>query len=295
MDEKCTGCQDNQNGSCSASSCSSGNSCSTGNSCAGPEKLAANDSTMVENIIAIMSGKGGVGKSSVTSLMAVSLAKQGYKVGILDADITGPSIPKMFGVMDRPGKGTGIGFEPPKSPILNIKIMSLNLLLENEDDPVIWRGPILSGAVKQFWTDVEWGKLDYLLLDLPPGTGDVPLTVMQQIPLNALVIVTSPQDLASMVVRKAVKMVSLMEPPIPILGMVENMSYYVCPHCGKESQIFGQGHGETAAKLGLPMLATLPIDPKFSELCDKGRIEEYEIDAFKNIPELVKKLVNNAS
>lgn len=288
MDEKCTSCQSNQQESCTA------DSCSTGSSCSAPQKLAANDSTMVENIIAVMSGKGGVGKSSVTSLMAVSLAKQGYKVGILDADITGPSIPKMFGTVDRPGKGS-IGFEPPKSSLLNIKIMSLNLLLENEDDPVIWRGPILSGAVKQFWTDVEWGKLDYLLLDLPPGTGDVPLTVMQQIPLNALVIVTSPQDLASMVVRKAVKMVNLMDPPIPILGMVENMSYYVCPKCGEEIHIFGEGHGESAKKLGLPMLATLPIDPKFSELCDKGRIEEYETDAFKNVPELIKKLKSNAS
>ncbi|MTI82214.1 MAG: Mrp/NBP35 family ATP-binding protein [Firmicutes bacterium] len=291
MDEKCSSCQENQQSSCNTDSCSTG----TSNQEQEPQKLSANDSTMVENVIAVMSGKGGVGKSSVTSLLAVSLAKQGYKVGILDADITGPSIPKMFGVVERPGKGTGIGFEPPKTSLLNIKIMSLNLLLEHEDDPVIWRGPILAGAVKQFWTDVEWGKLDYLLLDLPPGTGDVPLTVMQQLPLNALVIVNSPQDLASMVVRKAVKMVNLMEPPIPILGMVENMSYYICPHCGEETNIFGKGHGQSAEKLGLPMIATLPIDPKFSELCDKGRIEEYETDAFNNIPERVKKLADNAS
>lgn len=282
MSEKCSSCSSSNDGSCSAD----------GNC---PEKIPANDSTMVSNIIAVMSGKGGVGKSSITSLMAISLAKQGYKVGILDADITGPSIPKMFGVVDRPGKGTGIGFEPPKTSLLGIKVMSLNLLLENEDDPVIWRGPIIAGAVKQFWTDVEWGKLDYLLLDMPPGTGDVPLTVMQSIPLNALVIVTSPQDLASMVVRKAVKMVGHMTPPIPILGMVENMSYYVCPHCGEESRIFGPGHGETATKLNLPMIATLPIDPKFAELCDKGRIEEYETDAFKNIHDLMQKLSSNAS
>ncbi|WP_031513763.1 Mrp/NBP35 family ATP-binding protein [Desulfofalx alkaliphila] len=285
MSNSCSTCKDNQSGTCS----------SNPDSCSAPQKLAANDSTMVKNIIAVMSGKGGVGKSSVTSLLAVSLAKQGYKVGILDADITGPSIPKMFGVVERPGKGTGIGFEPPKSSLLGIKIMSLNLLLENEDDPVIWRGPIIAGAVKQFWTDVEWGKLDYLLLDLPPGTGDVPLTVMQQIPLNALVIVTSPQDLASMVVRKAVRMVELIEPPVPILGMVENMSYFVCPHCKEESQIFGKGHGESADKLNLPMLAVLPIDGKFADLCDKGRIEEYETDAFKNFPQLMNQLNSGVS
>ncbi|MEG6615500.1 Mrp/NBP35 family ATP-binding protein [Peptococcaceae bacterium 1198_IL3148] len=284
MSEKCSSCNSSSNGSCNADG-----------SCPGPEKIAANDSTMVNNIIAIMSGKGGVGKSSVTSLLAVSLARQGYKVGILDADITGPSIPKMFGVVDRPGNGTGIGFEPPKTSLLGIKVMSLNLLLENEDDPVIWRGPIIAGAVKQFWTDVEWGKLDYLLLDMPPGTGDVPLTVMQSIPLNSIIVVTSPQDLAAMVVRKAVKMTQLMSPPVPILGMVENMSYYVCPHCGEETRIFGPGHGETAAKLNLPMIATLPIDPQFSELCDKGRIEEYQTDAFKDVPELVKKSTTSAS
>ncbi len=282
-DGKCSSCQSGQNGSCS-----------TEGSCPGPEKIAANDATDVKNIIAIMSGKGGVGKSSVTALMAVSLAKQGYKVGILDADITGPSIPRMFGVVDRPGPGTGIGFTPPQSYDLGIKIISLNLMLDNEDDPVIWRGPIIAGAVKQFWTDVEWGKLDYLLLDLPPGTGDVPLTVMQQIPLTGLVIVTSPQDLAAMVVRKAVNMCKMMTPPVPILGLVENMSYYVCPHCGEESHIFGKGHGETAKKMNLPMLAVLPIDPKLSELCDQGRIEEYETDAFKNVPEIMAKLSSSA-
>lgn len=284
MSEKCSSCNSKSDGSCSAD----------GN-CPGPEKIAANDSTMVSNIIAVMSGKGGVGKSSVTSLLAASLAKQGYKVGILDADITGPSIPKIFGVVDKPGNGTGIGFEPPKTSLLGIKVMSLNLLLENEDDPVIWRGPIIAGAVKQFWTDVEWGKLDYLLLDMPPGTGDVPLTVMQSIPLSGVVIVTSPQDLAAMVVKKAVKMTQLMSPPVPILGMVENMSYYICPHCGEETRIFGPGHGETASKLNLPMIATLPIDAKFSELCDKGRIEEYETNAFKDVPELIKKLTSGVS
>ncbi len=283
-DEKCSSCQSSQNGSCSAD----------GN-CQGPEKIAANDATSVKNIIAVMSGKGGVGKSSVTSLLAVSLAKQGYKVGILDADITGPSIPRMFGVVDRPGPGTGIGFAPPKSYDLGIKIISLNLLLDNEDDPVIWRGPIIAGAVKQFWTDVEWGKLDYLLLDLPPGTGDVPLTVMQQIPLTGLVIVTSPQDLAAMVVRKAVNMAKMMTPPVPILGMVENMSYFVCPHCGEEARIFGAGHGETAKKMDLPMLAVLPIDPNLTDLADKGRIEEYDTEAFKNFNDIVSKAVGSAS
>jgi Mrp family chromosome partitioning ATPase len=281
-DEKCSSCGSGSNGSCSAD----------GN--CGPEKIPANDATRVKNIIAVMSGKGGVGKSSVTSLMAVSLANQGYKVGILDADITGPSIPKMFGVLDKPGKGSGIGFEPPKTSLLNIKIMSLNLLLDNEDDPVIWRGPIIAGAVKQFWTDVEWGELDYLLLDLPPGTGDVPLTVMQQIPLNAIVMVTSPQDLASMVVRKAVNMANMITPPIPFLGMVENMSYFICPHCAEESRIFGAGHGESATKLNLPMIAALPIDPKFSELCDLGRVEEYQTDAFNAVPELVAKLSSSS-
>ena len=274
--------------SCPSGSCSSSSSCGSGSACSAPTKLPANDSTQVENIIAIMSGKGGVGKSSVTSLIAVSLARQGYKVGILDADITGPSIPKMFGLPSQADMGKGVNILPPKTETLGIKIMSLNLILKSEDDPVIWRGPIIAGAVNQFWTDVAWGKLDYLLLDLPPGTGDVPLTVMQQIPLNAMVIVTSPQELASMVVRKAVKMVSYMEPPIPILGLVENMSYFVCPHCGQQTNIFGKNTG--TSKIDLDIIETLPIDPKLSELCDAGKIEEYETEVFKNIPELIKKV-----
>ncbi|MCL6448146.1 MAG: Mrp/NBP35 family ATP-binding protein [Armatimonadetes bacterium] len=246
-----------------------------------PEKLEQSEFNKIRHVLAVISGKGGVGKSSVSALMAVGLARQGYKVGILDADITGPSIPKLFGLRTRP-EGFDNHILPVKTP-LGIAVMSLNLLLPAEDDPVIWRGPILSNVVKQFWTDVVWGNLDYLVVDLPPGTGDIPLTVMQSLPLDGLVVVTSPQDLSLMVVRKAIKMADHMG--IPILGMVENMSYLKCPKCGEEIYVFGKSKAEdTARRAGVRLIEVLPVDPKLAELGDRGRIEEYETDAFRRQP-----------
>ncbi len=232
----------------------------------------------IKHVIAVGSGKGGVGKSSVTALLAVGARREGFKVGILDADITGPSIPKMFGLkaLER-----NKGFAPMETS-RGIKIMSLNLLLPSEDDPVIWRGPLIGGTVKQFWTEVDWGELDYLFIDLPPGTADAPLTVMQTIPLEGLVIVSSPQDLAVMVVKKALKMAGAMN--IPVLGLVENMSYLICPDCGSKLEVFGPSKGEEVASVtGVPLIDILPLDKKLAEFCDSGQIEEYETDLFKKI------------
>ncbi|NLL21380.1 MAG: Mrp/NBP35 family ATP-binding protein [Firmicutes bacterium] len=232
----------------------------------------------IKHVIAVGSGKGGVGKSSITALLAVGARKEGFKAGILDADITGPSIPKMFGL--KTGQEHR-GFLPFESS-LDIKIMSLNLLLQNEDDPVIWRGPLIGGAIKQFWADVEWGELDYLFIDLPPGTADAPLTVMQIIPLDGLVIVSSPQDLALMVVKKALKMAEAMN--VPVMGLVENMSYLICPHCMEKVEVFGPSKGEEISKsTGVPLLDTLPLDKKLAELCDNGSIEQYESELFKKL------------
>ncbi|WP_027718785.1 Mrp/NBP35 family ATP-binding protein [Desulfovirgula thermocuniculi] len=253
-------------------------------SCSSPPILPPNELTEIKKVIGIMSGKGGVGKSSVSALLAVALKRSGFQVGILDADITGPSIPKLFGVIDRPEMDNK--FLRPARTLTGIHIMSLNLLLPQEDDPVIWRGPILSGAVKQFWTDVAWGKLDYLILDMPPGTGDIPLTVMQSFPLQGLVLVSSPQDLAMMVVRKAMKMARIVN--VPILGLVENMSYLVCPSCGESIRLFGASHvKEAAQKNGLPLLGSLPVDPHFTALADTGLVENYDGPLMKEIQPLV--------
>ena len=227
----------------------------------------------ISQVIAVMSGKGGVGKSSVAAITAVKLLKEGYQVGLLDADITGPSIPKMFGI-ETSAEATGLGILPVKSK-LGIKIMSLNLLLDNEDDPVIWRGPLIAGAVRQFWTDVVWRKLDYLIVDLPPGTGDVPITVMQSLPLDGVIIVSSPQDVAVMIVKKAIRMASMMD--IKVLGLIENMSYAVCPNCGEILRLFGPSIGERLAESsGIPYLGSLPIDPELAKACDLGLIEKYD-------------------
>jgi len=249
----------------------------------GIEKLPENELSHIKNVIAVMSGKGGVGKSSVTSLLACECRKKGYSVGVLDADITGPSLPKMFGIKGK-AESTGFALLPLNSDN-GIRVMSLNLLTPNEDDPVIWRGPVIAGTVKQFWTHVAWGDLDYLFVDLPPGTGDVPLTVMQSLPLNGLIVVSSPQDLAVMIVTKAIKMAQHMN--IPILGLVENMSCAVCPHCGEEFELFGPSQGkEVAQKFQIPFIGGLPVDPNFSKLCDQGKIEEYNSNLFTNfIPE----------
>ncbi|MGB3995882.1 MAG: Mrp/NBP35 family ATP-binding protein [Acetomicrobium sp.] len=251
------------------------------------DKLPQGQFSNVRHVIAIMSGKGGVGKSSVTALLATTFARQGYKVGVLDADITGPSIPKVFGIKEK-AKGNEFAIFPAVSDIFKIPIMSINLLLSQEDDPVVWRGPLISNVVRQFWTDVKWGDLDFLFVDLPPGTGDAPLTVMQSLPLDGIVIVSSPQDLAIMVVKKAIKMARMLQ--IPILGLVENMSYVICPHCGQKYEVFGTSKGQTVSKaIKIPLLTQLPIDPKLSELCDKGRIEDYNPDGFNGIVDIITK------
>ena len=235
-------------------------------------RAPANPLSHIGKVIAVVSGKGGVGKSTVACALACAMAERGKRVGILDADITGPSIPTAFGVHTK-AEGNELGIYPVPSAG-GIQIMSLNLLMEQETDPVIWRGPVIAGAVKQFWTDVVWGDLDYLFVDMPPGTGDVPLTVFQSLPVDGIVVVTSPQDLVRMIVTKAVKMAQLMH--IPVLGLVENYSYFRCPECGGEHAVFGQSHLEQVAQeLGLKVLARLPIDPAVAAACDQGRIEGF--------------------
>ena len=236
-------------------------------------RAPANGLSHIGKVIAVVSGKGGVGKSTVTSSLAVAMRRLGKKVGVLDADITGPSIPTAFGVHTK-AEGSELGIYPVETKT-GIEIMSLNLLMENETDPVVWRGPVIAGAVKQFWTDVIWGDVDYLFVDMPPGTGDVSLSVFQSIPLDGIVIVASPQELVSMVVEKAVKMAEMME--VPIVGLVENMSYVTCPDCGKQIHLFGQGKtAEAAERHHLPVLAEMPIDPALAALTDAGDIESFQ-------------------
>ncbi len=227
----------------------------------------------VKHVIGVCSGKGGVGKSIVTSMLAVLMQRRGYKVGILDADITGPSIPKAFG-LSKDVEGDELGMIPP-STTTGIDIMSVNLMLEDVTRPVIWRGPVIAGTVKQFWTDTIWHDVDYLFVDCPPGTGDVPLTVFQSLPLDGIVIVSSPQDLVAMIVSKAANMADMMN--IPVLGLVENMSYALCPDCGKRINVFGDSHiGEIAERFGYDLLGQIPLDQKLAALCDKGWIEMME-------------------
>jgi len=235
----------------------------------------------VDYVIAVMSGKGGVGKSLVAALLGIGLARQGKDVGILDADVTGPSIPKMFGLSGvRPG-GSDSGILPVSSK-MGINIMSINLLLEHEDDAVIWRGPLIGKAIQQFWEEVLWGKLDYLIVDLPPGTADAPLTVMQTLPVSGVVIVLSPQELAAMVVKKAVRMAKQMN--VPIVGVVENMSYFTLPDSGKRLELFGKSKGKEMAEIaGAPLLAQIPIDPELARLCDEGKIERYSSEIFDSL------------
>lgn len=255
--------------SCSHDCSSCGSSCSSREAGA-PQHEQLNENSRVEKVIAVVSGKGGVGKSMVTALSAVAANRNGCKVGVMDADITGPSIPKMFGIHDK-AYGSEIGIIPCATPS-EVKLMSLNLLTENESDPVVWRGPVIAGAVTQFWTDVAWGDLDVMFIDMPPGTGDVPLTVFQSLPVDGIIVVTSPQELVSMIVEKAVKMAEMMN--VPILGIVENMSYFECPDNGRKYEIFGKSHvDEIAAEYGLKVLAKLPIDPDLAALSDQGRIE----------------------
>ena len=244
------------------------------------EQAKPQDLNQIDHIIAVMSGKGGVGKSLVAGLLAVGLNRQSYEVGILDADITGPSIPKMFGITTRPG-GSDTGILPVLSKS-GIEIMSINLLLPHEDDAVIWRGPLIGKAIQQFWEEVVWGKLDYLLVDLPPGTADAPLTVMQTLPLSGVIIVFSPQDLAAMVVKKAIKMAQKMN--VPIFGVVENMSYLLLPDSGKRIEVFGKTKGqEMSMAAGAPLLEQLPLDPELAKLCDDGNIERYDSGVVNNL------------
>ncbi len=236
----------------------------------GIQKAQLNPYSSVKKVIGIVSGKGGVGKSMVTALSAIAATRNGYRTGIMDADITGPSIPKMFGIHTK-AYGSEFGILPEETP-LDIKVMSINLLVDNETDPVVWRGPVIGGVVEQFWTEVCWGDLDVLFIDMPPGTGDVPLTVFQSIPIDGIIVVTSPQDLVSMIVGKAVKMAKLMD--IPVLGLVENMSYITCPDCGRKIEMFGPSQAKAvAAEYGIKLLEQLPIDPVLSQEADLGKIE----------------------
>jgi Mrp family chromosome partitioning ATPase len=248
-----------------------------------PQQIAQTHG-QVDHVLAVMSGKGGVGKSSIAGLLAASLQRQGQKVGLLDADITGPSIPKLFGAHEMPA-GSPDGILPVKSKT-GIKLMSINLLLPDEDQPVVWRGPLIGRAIQQFWSDIIWGKLDILIVDLPPGTADAALTVMQSLPLQGILLVTSPQDLAGMVVRKAANMAKHLN--IPIIGLVENMSFMNCPKCGTRINLFGSSKASaTALQIGTPMLGQLPLDTSLSILCDSGSIEEYHSDDFESITKKV--------
>ena len=266
------------NGNCS--------SCSSNCGDRKAESLLAklNSKSNVKKVIAVVSGKGGVGKSTVTSMLAVAMSRTGKRVGVLDADITGPSVPTAFGVSECSGASED-GLYPAVTKS-GIQVMSINLLLDNPGDPVVWRGPVIAGAVKQFWTDVIWEDVDYLFVDMPPGTGDVPLTVFQSLPVDGVVIVTSPQDLVSMIVSKAVKMANMMK--VPVLGFVENYAYLQCPDCGKKINVFGESHlDEIAGELGLPVLARLPIDPKVAEAFDEGRMEQINTDALASVIERI--------
>lgn len=235
----------------------------------------ANSMSKIGKVIGIVSGKGGVGKSLVTSLMASGVQKRGFSTAVLDADITGPSIPKIFGIKGM-AKASEYGILPSESSG-GVKVMSVNLLLENITDPVVWRGPVIAGTVKQFWTDVIWDDVDYMFVDMPPGTGDVPLTVFQSLPVDGIIVVTSPQELVSMIVGKAVKMAEMMD--IPILGIVENMSYLKCPDCGKKIFVFGESKiDETAKQYGLDVLGRIPIDPSIAQKCDEGNVEKIDAD-----------------
>ena len=270
---------------CSPESCSS---CAHAGSCSSAKKdlkAPANPYSQVKKVIGVVSGKGGVGKSMVTASLARMMVQQGYSVGILDADITGPSIPKMYGL-----KGAAMANDEGIYPMITkngIKVMSINLLLPTEDTPVIWRGPVLANMVKQFWTDVIWGDVDYLFVDMPPGTGDVALTVFQGLPVDGIVIVTTPQDLVQMIVEKAFNMAKMMK--VPVLGLVENMSAYVCPDCGKSHPLFGTSKvEETAAALGVPVLAKLPLDPAVNALVDAGRVEDVQRPELQDFIDVLK-------
>ena len=281
-----------ENSSCSGASTCSKSSCegcasNKANQGAASMKEPMNQASNIKKVIGVVSGKGGVGKSFVTSSLASAMNKAGYKVGILDADITGPSIPKMFGV-----HGQVYGTEEGMVPMVaedGTKVMSVNLLLDNEEQPVIWRGPVIAGVVKQFWNETVWGDVDYLFVDMPPGTGDVPLTVFQSLPVDGIVIVTSPQELVQMIVKKAYNMAQMMK--IPVLGLVENFSYLKCPDCGKEIKLFGESHiGEVACDLEIPVLGRMPLDPAYAESADAGKFFNMDNPYLDQAVEVLKNL-----
>lgn len=275
-----------ENSSCSSSGCSK-EDCNGCDKAAESMKKESNAFSNIKHVIGVMSGKGGVGKSMVTASMAVSMAKKGYKTGILDADITGPSIPKMFGLNEQ-AQGVEEGILPSVTKT-GIKVMSINLLLDSEDSPVIWRGPVIAGMVSQFWTDVLWGDLDYLFVDMPPGTGDVPLTVFQSLPVDAAVLVTSPQSLVGMIVKKAYNMAQMMN--IPLMGIVENYSYFECPDCSKKHYIFGESHiDEIASSMKLDVLAKLPLKPEIAKISDEGKFDEIDNEGFDDIVKALEQL-----
>ena len=262
-----------------------GHKCSSGQ---GPESFLVeqNEFSNIKHVIGVVSGKGGVGKSLVTSLLAANMQKQGYRTAVLDADVTGPSIPKAFGITNK-ATGSAAGIIPELSKT-GIEVMSVNLLLQDETEPVVWRGPVIAGTVKQFWQDVVWNDVDYMFVDMPPGTGDVPLTVFQSLPVDGIVVVTSPQELVGMIVEKAVKMAGMMD--IPVLALVENMSGFRCPDCGKVHNIFGESHiDEIAEKYGIPVTAKIPMDPSVAAKCDAGDIEYCDGEWLKPV---VEKLAN---
>ena len=269
-------------GNCS--SCASAGGCSSKKE---DLRIPSGPFSNVKKVIGVVSGKGGVGKSLVTSMLASAMQARGNACAVLDADITGPSIPKSFGIKTR-AKADETGLLPEESNT-GIKIMSVNLLLESEDSPVVWRGPVISGVIQQFWKDVAWGDVDYMFVDMPPGTGDVSLTVFQNLPVDGIIIVTTPQDLVTMIVKKAYNMAKMMN--IPIIGVVENMSYLECPDCKKRINIFGESKADEIAKqLGVPVLAKLPINPATASLVDKGAVELADTDGFKDVIESIEKI-----
>ncbi len=278
-----------ENSSCSSASTCDKSSCEGCPSNKGPQSFLVeqNKFSNIKNVIGVVSGKGGVGKSFVTSSLAVSMAKAGYKVGILDADITGPSIPKMFGAHEQVC-GDERGMIPYETED-GIKIISINLLMDDEESPVIWRGPVIAGVVKQFWNETCWGDIDYLFVDMPPGTGDVPLTVFQSLPVNGIVIVTSPQELVQMIVKKAYNMAGMMN--VPVLGVVENYSYLECPDCGKKISLFGESKiDESAAELGIKVLGKLPLNPDYAKLADDGMFYKIENPYLEDAIEVLKSI-----
>lgn len=264
-------------------------SCSS--NCSGSESLLEelNQLSTVKRVIAVVSGKGGVGKSTLTSLLAVTYNRRGKKTAVLDADITGPSVPKAFGITEK-AMGTEAGILPAVTET-GIEVMSINLMLKDETDPVIWRSPMIVGTVKQFWTDVIWNDVDTMIVDMPPGTGDIPLTVFQSLPVDGIIVVASPQELVGMIVQKAVKMAEMMN--VPILGLVENMSYFTCPDCGKRHSVFGESHiDEIAEKYNTRVLAKLPIDPDLAVKIDKGQVEAFEGDYLNEAADTIDEILN---